>query len=127
MTDHTLTNDPPVARFHGPGPRSKEVKLEWPFTLGDKSYAVVTVHRLTTGEIMDFLAEIGTETETRLTRFPLYRDSDGELLTDAVWRSMDDDDARRLEVAALDFLPHRFRPDLTSPSTPPAGAGSPLA
>ncbi len=81
--------------------RAEAVPLEWPLHYDGKTVDSVTVKRLTTGEIADFIEQNGATTNWR--DFPMFDQPP------AVLRALDDDDAENVLTVFNRFLPRRFR------------------
>jgi len=92
--------------------RVRRFDLQWPIDHDGKLIDHVNLRRLTHGDVAAFMAYID---ETRKTnpnvevRFPIFVDDAGELIPDAIFNSLDADDAAALTEAGLDFLPLAFR------------------
>ena len=103
----------PVAVFDAADKRFKTVSLQWPFSYEGKHYDSIVIRRLTQGAVAAFVARINAEKQANTeaeVRFPIYADTDGNSLSDAVMACLDDDDALAVDEAARDFLPRRFQP-----------------
>ena len=101
--------------------RDKRIVLEWPFELGGVTYDHLVVRRMTTGQVAEFLEEVGESGTIKARRFPMFYTDDGLPVPVEALDGMDDDDSLALSKVALDFLPRRFRGDLEAAATPPTG------
>lgn len=97
-------------RFVGSRVRQTSVLLEWPVEYAGKTYDSIGIKRLTAKEVSDFTARLDQEKVGAL-RWPVFVDSDGASIPDAVMDALDDDDNLALQKVMLDFLPRRFRPE----------------
>ena len=113
---------PVVARFLTAKPRQTIIPLDWPIALGDVEYRSVTVRRMSTADVGAFMDRMRDAPDGTVVRFPIFDDERGAPVPDAVWDALDSDDSDKLNKAAADFLPARFRATPTSESsTPPTG------
>lgn len=80
--------------------RFRTVKLEWPIEYDGKTYTEVTVRRMTSAEVADFLTDAADGKAPALFDCPLE-----------VLDALDDDDAAEVNKAVADFLPRRWRAD----------------
>ena len=108
-------------RFVSERPRAKRVPLEWPVEFGGRTYAALSIARLTAGEVAAFQKSIAALPADAPVVFPVYRDADGGPLPDGLLDALDADDRDALDKAALDFLPRRFRGAEASASAPASG------
>ncbi len=128
LSIHDLTPPPAVApvpppvsapessSFLGDRPREKRISLEWPKAFRGKSYAAITIKRLTVADVAAFIEKL----DGGKLRFPIFFDDEGAPVPDALLDALDDDDGEVLDREALDFLPRRFR----APPEKAPGAGS---
>ncbi len=120
---------PPVADAPAPAAvithrknRAATIPLEFPIDVDGKPLDAIVVRRLNAQEVADFLEAIGNSPDTKILRFPMFYDTEGNKLPDAVIDALDDDDAITLTRATSDFLPRRFRAESPEPvSTPVTG------
>lgn len=103
--------------------RFRTVPLEWPIEFSGVTYDKITVSRMTTAQVAEFMLSV--ERDGSYANLPMYD------VPRAVMDALDADDAEKVNDAVLDFLPRRFRdterspPDAganTSASPPPASA-----
>lgn len=94
------TIEPP--RFVGGKSRSEVVPLEWPLEYDGKIWSEITVSRMNTAQIAEFIASLDGDNSEKL-RFPMF-DVPNEILD-----ALDDDDATRVNEVVERFLPRRFR------------------
>ena len=110
---------PLIVRYMTDKALQQVVPLDFPLEIAGKPYVSVTIKRLTTGEVEDFMELLRAAPDGKAGRFPMFLDERGDLLTDDVWRVLMDDDTAKLNEAAAGFLPVRFRAvPTTSPSDP---------
>lgn len=110
--EQAITSAGPVVRLLDDGRRSRVVPLEWPIEIDGRVVDAVTVRRLNTKDVADFVAAVQSSPsggDMRLFRFPMFFDIEGNKLSDAVIDALDDDDTATLTEVASDFLPRRFR------------------
>lgn len=105
MTDEATASAPATLAFAGDRPRVKTMNLDWPVSYAGKTYATISIKRLTAADVAAFIEKLGGGK----FRFPIFVDDEGALVPDAVMDGLDDDDAMVLDKASLDFLPRRFR------------------
>lgn len=100
-----------VPTFEAAAKREKTIALEWPFTLDGKRFDQVVIRRMTQGEVAGMIQAINEAQSAGTSEigFPIFYDTEGFLLSDAIMAAMDADDAATLDEAARDFLPRRFR------------------
>jgi len=91
----------PASVFDNEAARFEDVPLDWPVTVDGIRYDKITVHRMTVGELGDFLTSMRAD-DSR-ARFPMYS------VPDAVLDALDADDGDKIEAAVQRFLPRRFR------------------
>ena len=96
----TIQATGPVARIVSDKERARTVDLEWPVEFDGVLYESVTIRRLTTKEVVDFLETMAGKGDVR---WPMYD------VPDAVLDALDDDDAFRLDEVVKGFLPRRFQ------------------
>lgn len=89
-----------VARIVSDKERARTIELEWPVEFEGVVYDTVTIRRLTTKEVVDFLATIDGQAQVR---WPMYD------VPDAVLDALDDDDSFLLDEVVKGFLPRRFQ------------------
>ena len=106
--------------------RAATIPLEYPLDVDGKPLDAIVVRRLSAQAVADFLEVIGNAPDTKLLRFPMFYDVDGNKLPDAVIDALDDDDAVALTKATAGFLPRRFRAEGPEPDTTPV-TGDPTA
>ena len=106
--------------------RAATIPLEYPLDIDGKPLDANVVRRLNAQAVADFLEAIGNSPDTKILRFPMFYDVDGNKLPDAVIDALDDDDAVALTKATAGFLPRRFRAEGPEPDTTPV-TGDPTA
>ncbi len=120
-------NDTPAApaapQFISRSARGKTIDLEWPLEFEGVEYHAIEVRRLTFGEVEAWQKSIANLPDDAPVVIPIYFRPDGVRVPDTVMRALDDDDKARLDKAALDFMPRRFRAAPAS-DTAPADGGS---
>jgi hypothetical protein len=107
--------------------RSADVPLTYPLQVDDQVIDKITVRRLSTAEVAEFIDGVvaaSTVGATKMLRFPMFYDAEGNRLGDDIIDALDDDDAVRLTEAAASFLPQRFRVNEEPDTTP--GSGGPI-
>jgi len=109
---------PGPPQFVGGKPRSREVPLDWPLRYRGKTYDRITVRRMTTAEVGEFIAAASGE-DMKNTRLPMF-DCPPEIID-----ALDPDDAERVNEVIRDFLPRILRPADEPPqaggeNTPPS-------
>jgi hypothetical protein len=93
---------PESPQFVGGRPRSREVLLDWPLQYAGKVDDRITVRRMTTAEVGEFVAAASAK-DGRKARLPMF-DCSPEVLD-----ALDPDDAERVNEAVRDFLPRLLR------------------
>ena len=111
----------PVVRFIGGASRSTVIPLDYPVEYAGVEYREMTLRRLTTDEVAEFLKSVQGQPEDAKVTFPIFRTADDKPVPDEVLSALDDDDMTTLNEAAQSFLPRRFRAPPDSGSIPPAG------
>lgn len=81
--------------------RFRIVELTWPVTFEGKTYERITVSRMSVRQLGVFMDTI--ESKGRLSDLPMF-DVPREVIEE-----LDADDGDKLDEAAADFLPRRFR------------------
>jgi hypothetical protein len=99
--DASNSSEPPV--FVSTKPRSREISLDWPLRYDGKLYDRITVRRMTTAEVGQFIAAASAE-DYKEARLPMF-DCPPEVID-----ALDPDDAERVNEAVRDFLPRALRP-----------------
>lgn len=125
MTEETSAAPvaPPSAPvFIGDKSRVETVALDWPLSYGGKTYASITLKRMTTAEVADFIDRMRKAGEAATARFPIFVDEAGAPIPDEVMDGLDADDMDRLNERAANFLPRRFLGAPASASPAPTGA-----
>lgn len=114
---------PAVARILAVRPRSQTIELEWPVEYDGKTYTQVTVSRMTTEQVSEFVSAakvLGSK-----TTLPMF-DVPGEVID-----ALDPDDADKVGEAVQSFLPRALKmanelmfgaSTTTSPSPPQPSA-----
>jgi hypothetical protein len=106
MTDDTRKqkpdSKPEPPQFVGGKPRSREVLLDWPLRYNGKVYDRITVRRMTTAEVGEFITAASGE-NSRDARLPMF-DCPPEVVD-----ALDPDDAERVNEVVRDFLPRALR------------------
>jgi hypothetical protein len=106
MTDDTRKqrpdSKPEPPQFIGGKPRSREVLLDWPLRYNGKVYDRITVRRMTTAEVGEFITAASGENATN-ARLPMF-DCPSEIVD-----ALDPDDAERVNEVVRDFLPRALR------------------
>ena len=118
----------PTVKFLGDRSRIKTVPLDWPVSFDGKEYHSITLRRLTTQQVADFIGVMSETVSTsgaRVTRLPIFVDEDGTPVPVDVLDGLDDADMSRLEAAAVDFLPPRFRTSEAAIVPPTGGSTGP--
>ncbi|MGJ4927453.1 phage tail assembly protein [Bradyrhizobium sp. HKCCYLRH3095] len=93
---------PGPPQFVGGKPRSRVVPLDWPLSYRGKTYDRITVRRMTTGEVGEFIAAASSE-DMKNARLPMF-DCPPEIID-----ALDPDDAERVNEVIRDFLPRLLR------------------
>ena len=93
---------PGPPQFVGGKPRSREVLLDWPLRYGGKIYYRITVRRMTTAEVGEFIAAASGK-DTKNARLPML-DCPPEIID-----ALDPDDAERVNEVIRVFLPRLLR------------------
>ena len=93
---------PEPPQFVGGKPRSRDVLLDWPLRYDSKIYDRITVRRMTTGEVGEFIAAASGE-DMKNARLPMF-DCPPEIID-----ALDPDDAERVNAVIRDFLPRLLR------------------
>jgi hypothetical protein len=101
----------PVATFVSTKPRWRTVPLEWPIEYAGKVYNEITVHRMTTAQIGDFISAAEKGAKVML---PMFGDTPA-----AVIDALDPDDSEAVNEAVRSFLPRGMRAE-TEPQAPGA-------
>lgn len=84
--------------------RFKEVSLDFPIKGNDdEEIAQVVVHRMTAGEVRDYISSKGDP-----SMFTMIRTKTGRSLKPEELDLLDDDDALKVEEVVQDFLPLRL-------------------
>jgi hypothetical protein len=107
-----MTDDNTSAHIVSDRPRAKTIPLEWPVEYAGKLYGVITLMRLTAGDVIKFSRELEAALKNgpdAPVRFPIFKDDNGAQIPDAVLDALDDDDRVTLDEAAVDFLPRLSR------------------
>lgn len=91
---------PPVARIVAVRPRSKVVELDWPIEYDGKTYAQVTVSRMSAQQVSEFIT---AAKETGNSHLPMFD------VPHAVIDALDPDDAETVEGVVQSFLPRAFK------------------
>ena len=99
---------PGPPQFVGGKPRSRAVPLDWPLSYGGKTYNRITVRRMTTAEVGEFIAAASGE-DMKNARLPMF-DCPPEIID-----ALDPDDAERVNEVIRDFLPRLLRQADESP------------
>ena len=113
-------SDPP--QFIGGKARHAVISLDYPIEFAGKPYNAIVVRRLTVREVaayVDTIAEMAKTSPDARVRPPVFADERGEPLPDGLFDALDDDDALRLDEAAEDFLPRRWRDQSAGRSSSP--------
>jgi len=108
MNTNAASEEKQAPNYVGGKPRIATVPLEWPVEYGGKVYGAITIKRLTTREVAEFMEKLEATEDGRL-RWPIFIDGDGVAVPDVVLDALDDDDNMSLQKVLLDFLPRRFR------------------
>ncbi|PYF05047.1 hypothetical protein BJ122_102273 [Rhodopseudomonas faecalis] len=106
--------DVAAVRYVSDKPRSRSIPLEFPVEYDGKRYDQVTVSRMTTAQVADFMAAV--HEQGGKAKLPMY-DCPHELLP-----HLDADDGERVDAAVMDFLPRALRE--AGASLPQTGDGS---
>jgi hypothetical protein len=93
---------PEPPQFVGGKPRIRGVPWGWPLRYGDKIYDRITVRRMTTAEVGEFIAAASGK-DMKNTRLPMF-DCPPEIID-----ALDPDDAERINEVIRDFLPRLLR------------------
>ncbi|MGJ5029048.1 phage tail assembly protein [Bradyrhizobium sp. HKCCYLS2038] len=101
-SDEPAQAGPELPRFVGGKPRSRDVLLDWPLQYDGKIYDRITVRRMTTAEVGEFVAAASTEAGSDM-RLPMF-DCPPEIID-----ALDPDDAEKVNEAVRDFLPRLLR------------------
>ena len=109
---------PGSPQFVGGKLRSREVLLDWPLRYGGKVYDRITVRRMTTAEVGEFITAASGE-GSKNARLPMF-DCPSEIID-----ALDPDDAERVNEVIRDFLPRLLRqadepPQASGESTSPS-------
>ena len=87
-----------------------EVPLEFPVEIGGKLWEKVFVHRMTAGEVRDFIsAAQAAMADGKRAALPMVKDEAGEPVPAEVLDQFDADDFEAIDVAARDFLPRQLK------------------
>ncbi|WEK50303.1 MAG: phage tail assembly protein [Candidatus Kaistia colombiensis] len=92
----------PIAAFDNEAARFEDVILDWPVTIDGVRYDRITVHRMTVGQIANFL-ETASKGGAARVRFPMFS------VSDAVLDALDADDGDKIDEVTQRFLPRRFQ------------------
>jgi hypothetical protein len=105
--------------------RLRIVKLDFPVVFDGEPLENIVVRRLTAGEVSDFVKEIEERNKVdpkRTAYYPMFYTETGVRIPDEVIRGLDDDDNEVLQETAFNFLPRRFRENVSD--TPASATGT---
>lgn len=90
--------------------RFREVTLEFPVEAGGKLWESVFVHRMTAGEVRDFVeAAREAMAEGKRAALPMVKDGAGKSIPVEILDQFDADDFEAIDEAARDFLPRQLK------------------
>lgn len=121
-----MTTASPVVFRQEPA-RVKRIPLEWPVSFEGRDYDAISIRRMTVAEVASFVETIKTMAPDARFRFPMFIDETGAPIPNEVMDGLDDDDGRRVEEAAVDFLPQRFLVAPAQEATSPQQDGAPAS
>ena len=113
--DPNSSNRPPTKE------RVCTIVLDWPLEYEGTVHREIVVRRLIAAEVAKFQEEVAKAVPDSSFVWPIYRTAAGEPLPPGLLDALDDDDRLRLEKAAVDFLPLRFRGGAKNASDPAPG------
>lgn len=114
----------PKAQYDNEAGRAGTVTLKWPFTLDGRRYERIHLKRLTAGEVSAFQETVAKAANDSEITFPIYRDDDGDLISQDVLNALDDDDNMEIVRVTRNFLPRRYQGVLASDSDPKPGVNT---
>ena len=118
----TAENAAGAPRFLGGRPRHATLTLDYPVEVEGRTYNAIVLRRLTAGDVsayVETLRKAAKDNPNGQARPPIFTDEAGEPLPLSLFDALDDDDALRLDEAAEDFLPRRWRGQSAARSSNP--------